>query len=170
MTCRPDPDTIPQYTYLSPRAPCWGDSIKLCLWYPETPPVSPVIRHVLQPLCLLSIARNLYLLIATHSYLQDLGARHVPTKSYNFASSTTAKKCLGDTWCPTINVDIAVAGDFRYLGVHLSTNLTKKYTTLEDRIARALAQLIKLRFVQATLLSKAKAIRVKIYVQDCSTG
>lgn len=34
---------------------------------------------------------------ATHSYLQDLGARIAPTKSYNFASCTTAKKWLEDT-------------------------------------------------------------------------
>lgn len=56
-----------------------------------------------------------------------------------------------------------MVGGFRYFGVHLSINLTKRYTTLEDRVARALAPLRKLRFVQATLLGKAKAIRVKIY-------
>ena len=93
---------------------------------------------------------------ATHHYLQDLGARVAHTKIYIVASMATAKKFLADTWWPTISASIAVAGDFRYIGAHLSTTRARKHTTSEDRVARALTQLRTLRYVQPPMQSMAK--------------
>ena len=62
-----------------------------------------------------------------------MGARIAPDKSYNFASVKEGKKWLRETWWGHIQGHIGVVDDFRYLGVHLSTQLTRKYTTLVER-------------------------------------
>ena len=69
------------------------------------------------------------------------GAKIAPSKSYNFASSKQARKWLKETWWTHVQGHIDVVEDFRYLGVHLSTQLTRKYNTLVDRWHKAMAQL-----------------------------
>ena len=100
---------------------------------------------------------------ATHEYLQAMGARVAPSKSYNFASVKEGRKWLRETWWSCIQGHIEVVDDFRYLGVHLSTQLTRKYTTLVERWQKAMMQLKRLRFVVAAATSKARTIRTKIF-------
>ena len=100
---------------------------------------------------------------ATHTYMQDMGSRIAPSKSFNFASTAKARVWLRETWWTQVNTHIEVVEDFRYLGVHLSTTLTRRNRTIEARCATAMVQLRKLKYVQASAESKAKAIRVKVY-------
>ena len=69
----------------------------------------------------------------THAYLHDLGARVAPDKSYNFASTMSARKWLADTWWEGIGAKIEVVKDFRYLGAHLSSGRTCTSSTLQRR-------------------------------------
>lgn len=75
---------------------------------------------------------------ATHEYLQAMGAKIAPTRSYNFASTKEGRKWLRETWWGHIRGHIAVVDDFRYLGVRLSTQVTRKCTTLVDRWHKAM--------------------------------
>lgn len=53
---------------------------------------------------------------ATHEFLHDLGAKVAPSKCFNFASNTTARKWLEDTWWEGTVAKIPVLKDFRYVG------------------------------------------------------
>ena len=75
---------------------------------------------------------------ATHGYLQAMGAKIAPSKSYNFASAKEGKKWLRETWWSHIQGHIEVVDDFRYLGWHLSTQMTRKHTTLVERWQKAM--------------------------------
>ena len=57
----------------------------------------------------------------------------MPPTSYNFSSAKAGKKWLKETWWGYIEDHTEVVDDFRYLGVHLSTQMTRKYTTLVER-------------------------------------
>ena len=98
----------------------------------------------------------------THKFLHAMGAKVAPAKSFNFASTSSACRWLAATWWDRISSCIAVVKDFRYLGVHLSTQLQRRYDTLERRLGKALGQLHRLRFVAAAASSKAKTVRTKI--------
>lgn len=100
---------------------------------------------------------------ATHRYLQAMAARIAPDKSYNFASVKEGKKWLRETWWSHIQGHIEVVDGFRYLGVHLSTQLTRKYTTLVERWQKAMLRLRKLSIVAASASAKAKTIRTNIF-------
>ena len=99
----------------------------------------------------------------THSYLHDMGAKVAPDKSYNFASTSTARRWLDDTWWEGIGAKIAVVKDFRYLGAHITTGQACVSSTLTKRWDTAQAQLKRLRYVPASLEAKCMAIRTNIY-------
>ena len=98
----------------------------------------------------------------THKYLQSMGARTAPNKSYNFASTPVATKWLKETWWNEISDSIEVVKDFRYLGAHLSTRGSSRSLTLMWRWDTALQQLRKRKFTLATAEMKARAIITKI--------
>lgn len=54
------------------------------------------------------------------------GVRTVPSKSYNFSSAKEGKKWVRETWWSHIGDHIAAVANFWYLGVHLSTQMTRK--------------------------------------------
>ena len=58
---------------------------------------------------------------------------------------------------------IEVVDDFRYLGAHLSTKGNCVSSTLEKRWTKACQQLKKLRFTQASVEMKVRAIQTKVY-------
>ena len=99
----------------------------------------------------------------THDYLQQMGARIAPDKSFNFASHPKAREWLERTLWPMIGQGIEVVNDFRYLGSHLSARASLKSSTLTKRLRQALQQLRRLRTCPATLTAKARAIITKIY-------
>ena len=99
----------------------------------------------------------------THAYLQAMGARIAPDKSYNFASTTAATKWLNDTLWPEINDSIEVVEDFRYLGAHITSGQTLRSKTLHSRWDKAVQQLRRLKYTPATIEAKAKAILTKTY-------
>lgn len=68
---------------------------------------------------------------ATHAYLHDLGPKVAPSKCFNFASSTTARKRLAETWRQGTASKLPVVKDFRYLGTHLNTGRGRKAVTLD---------------------------------------
>ena len=76
----------------------------------------------------------------THRYLQAMGAKIAPDKSYDFANDAAAVKWLKRTAC-NIDQNIEVVKDFRYLGAHLSSGTTVKSPTLSKRWDKALQQL-----------------------------
>ena len=51
-----------------------------------------------------------------HAYLNSMGSKVAPAKSYNFASTAKAKKCLEETTWKHIGTKIEVIKDIRYLG------------------------------------------------------
>ena len=52
----------------------------------------------------------------THQYLQDMGSKVAPGKSYIFASTELGRKWLKETWWKKIQSNIMVLKDMRYLG------------------------------------------------------
>jgi len=100
---------------------------------------------------------------ATHSYLQEMGSRIAPSKSFNFASNDTSAKWLQLTRWPIIDEGIKVVNNFRYLGAHLNARASLRSPTLTKRIDKALLQLRRLQYVPATAEAKARAIVAKIY-------
>ena len=99
----------------------------------------------------------------THDYLQQMGARIAPEKSFNFASHLKAREWLERTLWSKIGQGIEVVNDFRYLGSHLSARASLKSSTLTKRLRQALQQLRRLRTCSATPIAKARAIITKIY-------
>ena len=75
----------------------------------------------------------------THDYLQQMGARIAPDKSFNFASHPKAREWLERTLWPMIGQGIEVVNDFRYLGSHLSARASLKSSTLTKRGSASLA-------------------------------
>ena len=86
------------------------------------------------------LKKNAEALNQTHEYLQTMGARIAPAKSFNFASSQSATKWLAETWWDKIQNTIDTCKDFRYLGAHLSTRLTTTSATLKKRMEEARVQ------------------------------
>ena len=70
---------------------------------------------------------------ATHDFLQQMGAKVAPNKSYNFASGRKAATWLRETTWEFIDATIEVVTDLRYLGAHLTTRQEPTSATLEDR-------------------------------------
>ena len=99
----------------------------------------------------------------THQYLQDMGAKVAPAKSYNFASTEVGRKWLSETWWKKINSSIEVVKDLRYLGGHLSTTTKMSRRTIEARCEAGLNQLARLKYVPAEDDDKAKAILNQVY-------
>ena len=69
----------------------------------------------------------------THQFLQDMGSKVAPAKSYNFASTEMRRRWLEETWWKKIQSNIKVVKDLRYLGGHLSTTAKLCRNTIEDR-------------------------------------
>ena len=69
----------------------------------------------------------------THQYLQDMGAKVAPGKSYNFASTDLRRKWLKETWWEKTQGNIIVVKDLRYLGGHISTTGKMCRDTIEAR-------------------------------------
>ena len=99
----------------------------------------------------------------THSYLHAMGARVAPDKSYNFASSSEARKWLEQTWWDGIRSKIEVVPDFRYLGAHINTAKHCVSNTLDERWNKAMESLKRLRFIPAKVEAKTRIIHAKIY-------
>ena len=99
----------------------------------------------------------------THQYLQDMGSRIAPAKSYNFASTVIGRKWLEETWWKKIQSNITVVKDMRYLGGHLSTTTRMSRATIEARCEVGLVQSTKLRYVVAASDDKVKAILTKVF-------
>ena len=99
----------------------------------------------------------------THQYLQDMGSKVAPSKSYNFASTDRGRKWLEETWWKKIQANIAVVKDIRYLGGHLNTTGKMCRATIEARCEAGLLQLTKLKHVNADSSDKIKAITTKVY-------
>ena len=99
----------------------------------------------------------------THQYLQDMGSKVAPSKSYNFATTELGRKWLAGTWWKKIQSNIEVVKDMRYLGGHLSTTAKLSRATIEARCEAGLMQLTKLRHVNAASGDKVKAILTKVY-------
>ena len=79
------------------------------------------------------IGRLAEALNSTHEYLNDMGARVAPAKSYNFASSKKAATWLSKTTWDHIGAKIKVVTDLRYLGAHLTTRHTPTSATLDAK-------------------------------------
>ena len=82
---------------------------------------------------------------ATHKYLQAMGARVAPDKSYNFTSTKKAANWLSNTLWEHIGQGISVITDFRYLGAHLSSVTSLRSPTLHKRWDKAIQQLRRLK-------------------------
>ena len=100
---------------------------------------------------------------ATRWYLQAMGAKVAPSRSYNFATNRKATRWLNRTWWNDIGSKIEVVKDSRYLGAHLTTGPTAISPTINKRWGQAIQQLRKLKFCPAAVEAKAKGILVKVY-------
>ena len=70
---------------------------------------------------------------STHEYLQQMGARIAPDKSFNCASHPKARAWLEQTFWSKIGQGIEVVNDFRCLGGHLSARASLKSSTFTKR-------------------------------------
>ena len=100
---------------------------------------------------------------STHDFLQAMGAKVAPTKSYNFASGKKAATWLSQTVWDYIDATIEVVADLRYLGAHLTTRQNPSSATLEARWEKGLNQLKRLRYCPASLEAKVAIILAKTY-------
>ena len=100
----------------------------------------------------------------THLYLQDLGAKVAPTKSYNFSSTEAGRKWLKKTWWPYIHTNISVVKHMTYVGAHLSTTAARKNNTLVDRWDDVCLQLSKLMHTADDDEAKITATFGKVFV------
>ena len=85
------------------------------------------------------------------------------SKSYNFASTKRTSTSLENTWWVSIEANIEVVKDFRYLGAHSTSGTTNRSLTICKRWDKAIQQLRKPKCCLATAEAKAKAIVVKVY-------
>ena len=99
----------------------------------------------------------------THEYLNCMGARVAPSKSYNCASTVKAADWFAKTVWVHLGTTIEVIEDFRYLGAHLTTRWTPTSRAMDDRWTKAHVQLKKLRSCPATAEAMANIILVKTY-------
>ncbi len=100
---------------------------------------------------------------ATHVFLQDMGAKVAPTKSFNFASTSAGRKWVEETEWSAIGGAIPVLRDFRYLGAHLNTMGDRKAATLDHRFLKGVGHMRRVAHLKATPQTRAKIIRVKVY-------
>ena len=100
---------------------------------------------------------------STHDFLQQMGAKVAPNKSYNFASGRKEAKWLSQTTWEYIGATIEVVTDLRYLGAHLTTRQEPSSATLEARWVKGLNQLKRLRFCPAAVEAKVAIILAKTY-------
>ena len=101
---------------------------------------------------------------ATHGYLNSLGGKFAPNKSFYFASHAKAKKWLEEIVWGKAGGTIKVIADLRYLGAHITTRNSVSSPTLEERFDKALMQLKRLSHCSAGNEAKIKAILGKVYV------
>ena len=99
----------------------------------------------------------------THQYLQDMGSKVAPSKSYNFATTEIGRTWLKETWWKKIQSNITVVKDLRYLGGHLSTAAKLSRATIEARCEAGLLQLTRLRYAAVENKDKIKAVLTKVY-------
>ena len=92
-----------------------------------------------------------------------MGAKVAPTKSYNFASCSTAGIWLRETTWDALGTKIELVTDFRYLGAHLTSRQTPTSSTLEARWEQTMVQLKRLKFCPATVEAKTGIILAKTY-------
>lgn len=102
-------------------------------------------------------------LTQTRVYLQSMGGRIASNKSFSFASTTPARAWPQSTWWEKVQASISVVKDFRCLGAHLSTQNVKRHDTPTERVYRALEQLRKLKYLNVSARTKAKAIQITMY-------
>ena len=101
-------------------------------------------------------------LTRTHTYLQDLGATLSTSKSYNFATTASARDWLNDTtWYQCGH--IRVVTDFRYVGAHFCLGKRRCARTLDCRIDRACSRLRALAHLPRTLDQKYHIILERIF-------
>ena len=86
-----------------------------------------------------------------------------PSKSYNFASHPKVKRWISKIKWDHIEENIDVVTDFRYLGAHITTRDSATSSTMNDRVDKAIMQLKRLKYCQAGVQAKVKAILGKIY-------
>ena len=93
---------------------------------------------------------------ATHVYCQDMCSKIAPDKSYNFATSPTAREWLEQTWWGAIQSNIPVVKGFRYLGAHVNTGGGRRNGTGDDRHTKGMVQLAKLKRLPIDLYEKRR--------------
>lgn len=97
----------------------------------------------------------------THDFLQQMGAKVAPNKSFSFVSGRTAAVWLRQTTWDYIDATIEVVTDLRYLGAHLTTRQKPSSATLEARWEKGTNQLKRLRYCPAATEAKVAIILAK---------
>ena len=83
---------------------------------------------------------------ATHRYLEDIGAKMAPYKSFNFASSDSVRVMLSQHVWTSFDKIITVVKFFRYLGASISAAVRLDRSIVGARFSKAV--------VMARILSK----------------
>ena len=99
----------------------------------------------------------------THDFLQQMGAKVAPNKSYSFASGRKGATWLSQTTWEYIGATIEVVIDLRYLGAHLTTRQEPTSATLEARWEKGINQFKRLRFCPAAVEAMVAIILAKTY-------
>ena len=102
---------------------------------------------------------------ATLQYIEDIGARTAPEKSFSFSTQEGARRWLKTFVWPIIKQRVNVVHHIRDLGAHLNTTMRNAATTSTTRITEAIAIIKRVRFLPHTYDVKAKIIRVKAFTK-----
>ena len=99
----------------------------------------------------------------TLEYMQDMGAKISPTKSYIFSNDASIRKWFSTFRWKALGVVIPVVLHLRDLGAHLNTSHANVGTTLTDRLRKCILKLTKLRFIPLDMDKKLQLITTNIF-------
>ena len=99
---------------------------------------------------------------ATFQYLNDIGAKAAPAKSYAFSSSATAREWLRTHKWKAINATIETIIHCRDLGSHINTGNKMMGATLTARMQQAKQVATRIGTLPIDTAKKVNAIRLKV--------
>ena len=107
---------------------------------------------------------------ATLQYIQDMGARAAPEKSFIFSTSGQTRTWMKTFTWPIIYQPIKVVGHIRDLGTHLNTTCRYAATTSTKRLYEACGMIRKIGYLPHELHYKARMIRTKGFAMGLYGG
>ena len=94
----------------------------------------------------------------THEYVEDLGARLAPSKSFTCSTDKNFRTWLREHTWDKIGAQINVKNHFRDLGAHLNLVGGTRGKTLTDRMAKAITTVSKIAWLSHGTIQKIRTV------------